>query len=133
ITAGVPALSDLLLDHMPAEVGGVDLAVSLTKGCYLGQEPVARLHWRGKANRVLHQVELDSEIADDLDIEELSLIVVAAGQAASPEAKVVGVVTSWARQPDGTHVGLAVARRELDTLSLLKIAGTDVSVRIVEH
>ena len=38
-------------DSMPAEAGLEDRAVSFTKGCYPGQEPVARLHYRGHANR----------------------------------------------------------------------------------
>ena len=36
---------------LPAEAGLVERAVSLTKGCYPGQEPIARLHYRGHANR----------------------------------------------------------------------------------
>lgn len=34
--------------NMPAEAGIVEQAVSFTKGCYIGQEPVARLHYEGK-------------------------------------------------------------------------------------
>ena len=37
----------------PAETGLVERAVSFTKGCYVGQEPVARLHYRGHPNRHL--------------------------------------------------------------------------------
>ena len=36
---------------MPAEAGLDERAISFTKGCYPGQEPVARLHYRGHANR----------------------------------------------------------------------------------
>ena len=38
---------------LPAETGLVERAVSFTKGCYVGQEPVARLHYRGHPNRHL--------------------------------------------------------------------------------
>jgi folate-binding protein YgfZ len=38
---------------MPEEAGIVDRAVSFQKGCYVGQETVARLHWKGKPNRHL--------------------------------------------------------------------------------
>jgi folate-binding protein YgfZ len=38
---------------MPEEAGIVDRAVSFKKGCYVGQETVARLHWKGKPNRHL--------------------------------------------------------------------------------
>ena len=39
--------------NMPAEAGIVDRAISFTKGCYIGQEPVARLHYKGRPNRHL--------------------------------------------------------------------------------
>ena len=39
--------------NMPAEAGIVERAVSFTKGCYIGQEPVARLHYKGRPNRHL--------------------------------------------------------------------------------
>ena len=38
---------------MPAEAGITERAVSFTKGCYIGQETVARLHYKGKPNRHL--------------------------------------------------------------------------------
>jgi folate-binding protein YgfZ len=45
--------ADLDETVMPEEAGIVDRAVSFTKGCYVGQETVARLHWKGKPNRRL--------------------------------------------------------------------------------
>ena len=42
--------------NMPAEAGIVETAVSFTKGCYIGQEPVARLHYKGKPNRHLRSL-----------------------------------------------------------------------------
>jgi folate-binding protein YgfZ len=44
---------------LPAEAGLVERAVSLTKGCFPGQEPIARLHHRGHANRGLRLLEVD--------------------------------------------------------------------------
>lgn len=44
---------------MPAEAGLAERAVSFTKGCYPGQEPVARLKYRGHANRALRVLELE--------------------------------------------------------------------------
>ena len=41
---------------MPAEAGINDRAVSFTKGCYIGQETVARLHYKGKPNRHLRRL-----------------------------------------------------------------------------
>jgi folate-binding protein YgfZ len=48
---------------MPAEAGIVDRAVSFKKGCYVGQETVARLHWKGKPNRHLRGLRLGSPAA----------------------------------------------------------------------
>ena len=54
VEAGVPRFGAEIDERvMPAEAGLVDRAVSFTKGCYVGQEPVARLHYRGHANRAL--------------------------------------------------------------------------------
>ena len=44
---------------LPAEAGLTETHVSFTKGCYPGQEPIARLHYRGKANRGLRVLELE--------------------------------------------------------------------------
>ena len=54
IEAGIPRFGrEFGPDTMPAEAGLVERAVSFTKGCYPGQEPIARLHYRGHANRGL--------------------------------------------------------------------------------
>ena len=44
---------------IPQEAGLNERAVSFTKGCYVGQETVARLHYRGKPNRHLRGLRLD--------------------------------------------------------------------------
>jgi folate-binding protein YgfZ len=60
IEAGVPAWGKELDDTiMPAEAGLDETHISFTKGCYPGQEPVARLHHRGHANRGLRVLALD--------------------------------------------------------------------------
>ena len=43
---------------LPAEAGVVERAISFTKGCYVGQEPIVRLAHRGHANRELHRMRL---------------------------------------------------------------------------
>ena len=48
---------------MPAEAGIVERAVDFEKGCYIGQEPVARLHYRGKPNRTLRGLRLSDPAA----------------------------------------------------------------------
>jgi folate-binding protein YgfZ len=44
---------------LPAEAGLTETHVNFTKGCYPGQEPIARLHYRGKANRELRVLEVE--------------------------------------------------------------------------
>jgi folate-binding protein YgfZ len=64
IEAGTPRFGREIDDRvLPAEAGLVERAVSFTKGCYPGQEPIARLHYRGKANRRLRVLELDESHA----------------------------------------------------------------------
>ena len=48
---------------LPAEAGLDERAISFTKGCYPGQEPIARQHYRGKVNRRLRVLEVDGDAA----------------------------------------------------------------------
>ena len=101
IQAGTPAWGKEIDDRvLPAEAGLTERAVSFTKGCYPGQEPIARLHYRGRANRGLRVLELESGELPPYDA-ELDL-----------QGKVVGRVTSAASTPDGV-VALAYVRREV--------------------
>jgi folate-binding protein YgfZ len=54
---------------LPAEAGLDERAVSFTKGCFPGQEPVARLRNRGHANRSLRVLELEGELSVGDEIE----------------------------------------------------------------
>jgi tRNA-modifying protein YgfZ len=49
---------------LPAEAGLDERAVSFTKGCYPGQEPVARQRYRGKVNRRLRVLEVDGDVPE---------------------------------------------------------------------
>ena len=95
---------------MPAEAGLVERAVSLTKGCYPGQEPIARLHYRGKANRSLRVIEIDTTEPPPYDA-DLRL-----------GDKVVGRVTSAVREGDGV-IALAYVRREVPDDAELSVEG----------
>ena len=87
---------------IPQEADLNDRAVSFTKGCYVGQEPVARLHYRGHANRGLRTILLDGELPE-------------AGAAVTLEGRDVGRVTSAVASPTlGRAVALAIVRREID-------------------
>ena len=86
IEAGVPLWGREIDERvLPAEAGLDRTHVSFSKGCYPGQEPIARLHYRGHVNRSLHVVELD----DDAAVER---------------------VTSSARRADGSVIALAYVR-----------------------
>jgi folate-binding protein YgfZ len=85
---------------LPAEAGLVERAVSFTKGCYPGQEPVARLHYRGHANRALRALEIDTDEPPPYDAE------IRHGD------KAVGRVTS-AVVADGRVVALGYVRVEV--------------------
>ncbi len=86
---------------MPAEAGLTETHVSFSKGCYPGQEPVARLHFRGHPNRGLRVLELD---APELPAYDTELML---------DDKAVGRVTSAARRSDGSVVALAYVRVEV--------------------
>jgi tRNA-modifying protein YgfZ len=61
IEAGTPAWGRELDETvLPAEAGLDKTHISFTKGCYPGQEPVARLHHRGHANRLLRVLSVES-------------------------------------------------------------------------
>jgi len=60
IAAGTPRFGPDVDDRvLPAEAGLEERFVSFGKGCYPGQEPIARQHHRGKVNRRLRVLELD--------------------------------------------------------------------------
>ncbi len=107
ILARTPAWGLELDDRvLPAEVGLDERAISFTKGCYPGQEPVARLHYRGHPNRGLRVVELPGEDVPPYDA-ELTL-----------DGKAVGRITS-AVVDGGRVLALAFVRREVPEDSVL--------------
>jgi folate-binding protein YgfZ len=60
IEAGVPRFgSDMTPENFPAEAGVLDRAVSFEKGCYPGQETVARMRYRGHPNRTLRRLAVE--------------------------------------------------------------------------
>jgi folate-binding protein YgfZ len=69
IRAGRPRWGREIDDRvLPAEAGLTETHISFTKGCYPGQEPIARLHHRGKANRGLRVLEVDGSPEPDTDV-----------------------------------------------------------------
>ena len=53
---------------IPQEAGLNDRAVSFTKGCYVGQETVARMHWKGKPNRHLRGLRLSASVPSGMPL-----------------------------------------------------------------
>ena len=102
IRAGTPRWGRELDERvLPAEAG-LDLrAISFTKGCYPGQEPVARLHYRGHANRGLRVLRLQG---DELPAYDAEL---------TWEGKPAGRITSAVPNPDGGVLCLAYVRTEV--------------------
>jgi len=60
IEAGIPRFgSDITPENFPAEAGILERAVSFEKGCYPGQETIARMHYRGHPNKMLHRLAIE--------------------------------------------------------------------------
>jgi len=109
IESGVPRWEHEIDDRiLPAEAGLDATHVSFSKGCYPGQEPVARLHFRGHPNRGLRVLGLD-----ELPEQDAPLLL---------EEREVGRVTSAARRADGTVVALAYVRTEVPDDAPLALA-----------
>jgi folate-binding protein YgfZ len=66
IDAGIPRWgAELDETILPAEAGLTETHVSFTKGCYPGQEPIARQHYRGKVNRRLRVLDVEGAASGD--------------------------------------------------------------------
>jgi tRNA-modifying protein YgfZ len=76
----------------------LERAVSFTKGCYLGQEIVARIQSRGAVNRLLVQLVCAGPVAE--------------GDAIARDGSNVGSVTSAAARPGGDWIALAIVKKE---------------------
>jgi folate-binding protein YgfZ len=94
---------------IPQEAGLNDRAVSFTKGCYVGQETVARLFYRGKPNRQLRGLRAPAPLPLGGEIQL--------------DGRVVGTITSATVSPRLGPLGLALVRREAPpgTLVLVQV------------
>ena len=109
VAAGVPRWGREIDDRvLPAEAGLDATHISFEKGCYPGQEPVARLHFRGHPNRSLRVLQLDRVPAYDAELVH--------------DGKVVGRVTSAVQRGDGSVVALAYVRVEVPDGAQLAVA-----------
>jgi tRNA-modifying protein YgfZ len=108
---------DLDESVIPQEAGLNERAVSFTKGCYVGQETVARLHYRGKPNRHLRGLRLSGPASpgDQLRLGERPL----------------GRLGSVALSPRYGPIALALVRREAEPGTILSVGEHGVSGEVV--
>jgi folate-binding protein YgfZ len=119
LEAGRPRFgADIGTATMPAEAGLVERTVSFTKGCYIGQETVARLHYKGRPNRHLRGLRLSG-----------------AAEAGAPlllGEKGVGTLGSAAVSPRLGPIGLAVLRREAEPGTTLAVGESGIEAEVVD-
>ena len=117
IEAGLPLMGAELTERtIPAEAGVVEASVSFTKGCYTGQELVARIDSRGSnVPRRLRGLVMDGAAPVGTPVE-------ASGRG-------VGTLTSAARHPDGHGVALAYISRDVEPPADVECGGMAASVR----
>jgi tRNA-modifying protein YgfZ len=103
---------------IPQEAGLNERAVSFTKGCYVGQETVARLFYRGKPNRQLRGLRLS-----------------APGETGDPVRSAdreVGYLGSVAVSPRLGPIALAIVRREVPVGATLSVGSGETTAEVVE-
>jgi folate-binding protein YgfZ len=96
ICAGRPAVGrELSPDYIPLEVGLFD-EISFKKGCYTGQEIIARMESRNRLAKIMIRLRLDEWVEAPADVQH--------------EGQVVGRLTSSVQAPGGELFGLAVVK-----------------------
>lgn len=108
---GLPVFgSELGAERLAQEAGQDDRAISFAKGCFTGQEVVARIHYRGHVNRHLRGLRWAPEAAHrPHDLVGASL----QASSGTDGAKPVGLVTSAVHSPRFGPIGLGYVRREI--------------------
>jgi tRNA-modifying protein YgfZ len=119
IESGRPRFGlDVGPETIPEEAGLNERAVSFTKGCYVGQETVARLHYKGKPNRHLRGLRLPAPATsgDEIRLGE----------------RLVGHVGSVAVSPVHGPIALAVLRREAAPGDRVKIGSQTADAEVAD-
>lgn len=122
IVAGIPRMGAELDERtIPGETGLVPMTVSFTKGCYTGQELVARIDSRGgNVPRHLRGLRFTDGVH-------------AGDELTTSDGRPAGTVTSVARHSSGQWVGLGYVRRAFeltDTLAVGEVGATQVELRV---
>jgi folate-binding protein YgfZ len=102
---------------IPQEAGLNERAVSFTKGCYVGQETVARLFYKGKPNRHLRGLRLSA--------------MAPAGEELLLGDRAVGRLTSVAESPRLGPIGLALVRREAEAGTIVTTRSGELAAEVV--
>jgi tRNA-modifying protein YgfZ len=119
VELGIPRHGvDMGPENLPGEAGIVERAVSFTKGCYIGQEPVARMYHRGRPNRRLRGLRLAAAAP--------------AGDPVMAQGKEVGRLTSSLTSPRLGPIGLAILRREVDQGDEVLVGERGTAATVVE-
>jgi tRNA-modifying protein YgfZ len=103
---------------IPQEAGLNERAVNFTKGCYVGQETVARLYYKGKPNRHLRGLRLSAAAPSGADLQ--------LGE------RTVGALTSVAVSPRLGPIALALVRREAEPGAVLEVGEHGASAEVLE-
>ncbi len=116
---GIPVWgTDFDQDNLAQELGQDERAISFDKGCYTGQEVVARIHFRGHVNRILRGFRLPQPVA--------------AGQPLYEGERERGVITSLAVSPRFGPIALGYARFEITPGAWLSLEpGGQTEVQVV--
>jgi folate-binding protein YgfZ len=101
---------------IPQEAGLNERAVSFTKGCYVGQETVARLHYRGRPNRHLRGLRLSGPTAS--------------GQELRLGERPVGRLGSVVLSPVLGPIALALVRREVEAGAIVSVGEDGVTAEV---
>jgi len=103
---------------IPQEAGLNPRAVSFSKGCYVGQETVARLHYRGKPNRHLRGLRCAAPVPPGAPIVH--------------DGRAVGQIGSAIQSPRFGPIALALVRREAPPGTEVQVGSEPVSAEVVE-
>jgi tRNA-modifying protein YgfZ len=103
---------------IPQEAGLNERAVSFTKGCYVGQETVARLYYRGKPNRSLRGLRCETPVQH--------------GETLMLGERSVGRVGSALVSPRFGPIALALVRREADPGARVTVGDREIEATVIE-
>lgn len=124
VERGIPVYGrEITTDVLPQETGQTDRAVDFEKGCYTGQEVVARIHYRGKVNRHLRGLRFEAGVRE----------LPATGDELFEGERSRATVTTAVRSPRLGPIALGYVRREVEPGGRLALEpGGDPVCRVEE-